>query len=115
MTCGQVTMANTHIVILVRGTLFEAQQGVLQLKFLGVGAGMVGGIAALFGMGDKLVAFTDEGAQVPLPSLTGRWLLVIPEDAYTVFRAHLSHLTQVDGRVVPKEGEFSPLFNINPD
>lgn len=98
-----------HIVILVKGTLWHAEQGALQLKMCGVGKDTVTGIAALFGVEHALHAEIAEGKWVPLEKLIGFWLLIIPESAYSAYLAHLPD-APIDGRVY---GEDSPCFTIN--
>lgn len=102
-----------HIVLLVSGTLFDAEQGVSFLKILGL-ADVVTGIGALFGSSRNALELVGKPKWVPLPEITGHWLLVIPEDTYAVFRNNLSSLTSgftmVDGRATPK-----PIFGISKD
>jgi hypothetical protein len=105
-------MADQHIVVLVRGTLHHAQQGVRQLKMMGVGTEGAAGVGTLFGLHGRLTVQTEEGEQsrdLTLTELDGRWILIIPEDAYTAFRADVPGAV-VDGRV--PAGDAFPLFNI---
>ena len=101
------------IVILVNGTLWDAEAGVLQLKMCGIGHGVVAGIAPLFGMERGLQAQISEGKWLDFRRLVGRWLLVIPQDAYVAFRGHLSGTTLVDGRVEPSPGEIYHVRHIS--
>jgi len=110
-------MSSDHIAILVGGTLLHAQQGVRQLKMQGIGGDTVAGIGAVFGSRGGLEAETSEGKWTPLRSLTGRWLLVVPEDAYAAFRGELSSVITrelVDGRVPsPQEAWQMALLNVS--
>ena len=110
---------SNHIVIRVGGTLLNAWMGVSQLHMLGIGVNSITGIGALFGEEDNTLSVskgTEDTKWIPLSKLTGRWILIIPEDAYLAFHGELSRYNLedvIDGRVTPKPGEFSPLININ--
>ena len=99
-----------HILVVVSGTLFHANGAAMLLKDV-VGES-VAGVGAVFGMSGRLEVNTSGDKWVALSTLSGRWLLVVPEDAYARFRAELSgqiasgRLVEVDGR---PGGTFVPF------
>lgn len=93
-----------HVGVLVRGTLLNAEMAVAQLGMEGAAGGMTG-IASVFGMLGGLEAQIGEGRWVSLSALQGRWILVIPDDAYAQFRPQFDATvggSPLDGRVKPK-------------
>ena len=89
-----------HLGLLVGGTLLHAESAVRQVKMQRI-EGMTG-IASVFGMPEGLQAQTREGRWVALSELAGRWILVIPEDAYVRYQSEFDRALEgkpVDGRV----------------
>ena len=90
-----------HLGVLVRGTLWHAESAVSQLKMQGIEDGMTG-VASVFGMqGRGLEAQIEERRWVSLSALHGRWILIIPEDAYARYRSEFDRIfgAPLDGRV----------------
>lgn len=69
----------------MRGTLWHAESAISQLQMQGVGGGMTG-VASVFGMPRGLEAQIKDGQWASISSLRGRWILVIPEDAYALYQ-----------------------------
>jgi hypothetical protein len=82
----------------------------------GVGSGMTG-VASVFGMPRGLEAQIKDGKWVSISSLNGRWILIIPEDAYARYGLEFDRAIggkPLDARVESTGaiGGFS-LLNVN--
>ena len=92
-----------HVGVLVHGTLWHAEMAASQLKMEGADEGM-SGVANVFGMPGGLQAQLGAGQWVSLADLRGRWILVIPDDAYARFGPEFEAAVgdrPLDGRVKP--------------
>lgn len=104
-----------HLGVVVSGTLWNAEMAATQLQMLGVGDGMTG-VASVFGMPNGLQAQTSEGRWTSLVALKGRWILVIPDDAYAHFRPEFDLTvggSALDGRVKSSGAGGFTLSNVS--
>ena len=114
---SNTTATGGHLAVLVRGTLRHAEMAGSQLRMTGI-EGMTG-VASVFGMPGGLQAQTEDGRWVSVSALRGRWILVIPEDAYARYQAECDAAIRgkpVDGRVrsTGAIGGFE-LMNVSPE